>query len=203
MSRVFHRQLKETLPLAISGDGMYIIDQKGNRFLDGSGGAAVSVLGHSDQDVIKSIRDQVEKLSYAHTSFFSNEPAERLANLLISHAPKGIEKVYLVSGGSEGIEAALKMCRQYFIEIGENKRTFFISRKHSYHGSTIGALSLGGNVQRRIPYEPFLFDVKYISPCYSYRYKNNHENILIGQYCYSTIISRHFFCHYYYNCPKK
>ena len=169
MTHVFLRQIHADLPRAKKGDGIYIIDADGKRYLDASGGAAVSCLGHSDPDVIQAIKDQAETLAFAHTAFFTSEAAEELANLLIGKAPDGIEVVYFVSGGSEAMEAALKMARQYFLEVGEPKRTKFIARRQSYHGNTLGALSVGGNVWRREPFEAMLMDVGHIQPCYAYR----------------------------------
>ena len=169
MTHVFQRQIHADLPRAKKGDGIYIIDAEGKRYLDASGGAAVSCLGHSDPDVIQAIKDQAETLAFAHSAFFTSEAAEELADLLIGKAPDGIEAVYFVSGGSEAMEAALKMARQYFLETGEPERTKFIARRQSYHGNTLGALSVGGNVWRREPFEAMLMDAKHIQPCYSYR----------------------------------
>ncbi|MBL4690462.1 MAG: aminotransferase class III-fold pyridoxal phosphate-dependent enzyme, partial [Rhodospirillales bacterium] len=145
MTNVFQRQIRETLPCAVKGDGIYIIDADGKRYLDASGGAAVSCLGHSDPDVIQAIKDQVDTLAFAHTGFFTSGTAENLADLLIGKAPDGIEKVYFMSGGSEAIEAALKMARQFFLETGEPARRRFIARRQSYHGNTLGALATGEN----------------------------------------------------------
>jgi adenosylmethionine-8-amino-7-oxononanoate aminotransferase len=112
---------------------------------------------------------QIDKLAYAHTSFFTTEVAEELAEDLIAHAPPGIGHVYMVSGGSEAVEAALKMARQYFVEIGEPQRQHFIARKQSYHGNTLGALAVGGNAWRRQQFAPLLIDVTHVLPCYEYR----------------------------------
>jgi adenosylmethionine-8-amino-7-oxononanoate aminotransferase len=175
MTHVFQRYLKIDPPTVASGDGIYLIDQNGKRYLDGSSGAAVSCLGHSDADVIAAIKAQVDKICYAHTSFLTSEPAEQLADLLISKAPEGISSVYFVSGGSEAVEAALKLTRQYFLEIGQPKRTRFIGRFQSYHGNTLGALGVGGNAARREPYEDLLTKSSHISPCYPYRLKMDDE----------------------------
>ena len=168
-THVFQRMIRDQMPRAVKGDGIYIIDADGKRYLDGSGGAAVSCLGHSDPDVIQAIKDQADALPFAHTAFFTSASAEELADLLVGMAPDGIDKVYFMSGGSEAVEAALKMARQYFLETGEPDRTRFIARRQSYHGNTLGALSIGGNVLRREPFEPMLMDVSHISPCYAYR----------------------------------
>jgi adenosylmethionine-8-amino-7-oxononanoate aminotransferase len=169
MSHVFYRQPKHDYPIAVRGEGTLIIDRDGNRYLDASGGAAVSCLGHDHPRVIEAIRAQVARLAYAHTSFFTSEPAEALADHLIARAPEGIDRVYYVSGGSEAVEAALKMARQYFVEIGQPQRTRFIARRQSYHGNTLGALSVGGNAARRRQFQPLLIDVAHVSPCYAYR----------------------------------
>jgi adenosylmethionine-8-amino-7-oxononanoate aminotransferase len=169
MSRVFHRDPRHAYPLAVAGDGAYLIDSLGKRYLDASGGAAVSCLGHSDNDVIAAVKAQVGKMAFAHTSFFSNEPMELLAAQLVENAPAGIDHAYFVSGGSEAVEAALKLARQYFLELGEPQRNRVIARKQSYHGNTLGALAAGGNAFRRKPYEPLLFEVSHVSACYPYR----------------------------------
>ncbi|SEO97889.1 hypothetical protein SAMN04490248_11823 [Salinihabitans flavidus] len=169
MSHVFPRHTKVRPPVARRGDGAYIIDAEGRRYLDGSGGAAVSCLGHSDPEVIAAIQAQAEQLAFAHTGFFTSEPAETLADRLIAHAPEGIEKVYFVSGGSEAVEAALKLARQYFLEIGEPARHRVIARRQSYHGNTLGALATGGNAWRREPFAPLMIETSHISPCYDYR----------------------------------
>ncbi len=175
MSHVFHRQPRQDHPIAVEGDGIEIIDRAGRRYIDASGGAAVSCLGHSHPRVIAAIKAQLDRLAYAHTSFFTSEPAERLADHLIARAPEGIDRVYYVSGGSEAIEAALKMARQYFLEIGQPQRRHFIARRQSYHGNTLGALAVGGNAWRRRPFEPLLIEVAHVSPCYPYRDRQPEE----------------------------
>ena len=175
MSRVFHRTPKHTYPTAVRGEGVYLYDRDGKRYLDASAGAAVSCLGHSDRAVIEAINGQLEKLPYAHTSFFTNEPMEALAEALVAGAPKPLEKVYFSSGGSEAIEAALKMARQYFVEKGEPQRAHVIARRQSYHGNTLGALAIGGNVWRRKAYGPLLIEATHVSPCYAYRGMNAGE----------------------------
>ncbi len=169
MTHVFHRQLRSSQPTAVGGEGVYLIDAAGKRYLDASGGAAVSALGHGDPGIRAAIKDQIDSLAFAHTAFFTSEPAERLADSLIEGAPKGMEWVYFLSGGSEAVETALKMARQYFLEIGEPRRTRFIARRQSYHGNTLGALAVGGNAGRRKPYEPLLIETTHISPCHAYR----------------------------------
>jgi adenosylmethionine-8-amino-7-oxononanoate aminotransferase len=169
MSTVFHRSPKQSLPVAVAGDGIEIVDSAGKRYIDASGGAAVSCLGHSNQRVIDAIKRQSQQLPYAHTSFFTTEPAEELADYLVARAPAGLEHVYFVSGGSEAIEAALKLARQYFVEKGETQRRHFIARRQSYHGNTLGALAIGGNAWRREPFLPMLIEAHHVSPCYAYR----------------------------------
>lgn len=175
MTHVFHRHLKVNPPTAVAGDGIYLIDENGKRYLDGSGGAAVSCLGHSDPDVIAAIKGQADKVCFAHTSFLTSDPAEQLADLLIEKAPAGISSVYFVSGGSEAVEAALKMARQYFLEINQPSRTRFIARLQSYHGNTLGALGVGGNAARREPFKELLAPSSHISPCYAYRLQQDDE----------------------------
>ncbi|SEJ06173.1 aspartate aminotransferase family protein [Paraburkholderia diazotrophica] len=169
MTTVFHRMPKQTLPVAVKGEGIEIIDSTGKRYIDASGGAAVSCLGHSNQRVIDAIKRQAQELPYAHTSFFTTQPAEELASYLVERAPQGLGHVYFVSGGSEAIEAALKLARQYFVETGEPQRRHIIARRQSYHGNTLGALAIGGNAWRREPFLPLLIDAHHVSPCYAYR----------------------------------
>jgi len=169
MSRIFHRNIKAKLPMVVAGDGVYLIDSEGKRYIDASGGAAVSCLGHNDADVIRAVQDQASGMAFAHTRFFTSQAAEDLAETLIDGAPDGIGWVYFCSGGSEAIETAIKMARQYFTLIGEPKRYKYIARDRSYHGNTLGALSIGGNRGRRQPYLPLLMEAHHISPCYAYR----------------------------------
>jgi adenosylmethionine-8-amino-7-oxononanoate aminotransferase len=174
-SRVFHRQLSHQLPTAVSGRGITLTDAGGKTYLDASGGAAVSCLGHGHPDVVAAMHAQIDKLAYAHTSFFTTEVAEELADLLIETAPPGMSHVYFVSGGSEAMEAALKMARQYFVEIGQPQRRHFIARQQSYHGNTLGALAVGGNAWRREQFKPLLIDVTHVAPCYEYRHRRDDE----------------------------
>lgn len=174
-SRVFHRQLQKRPPVAVGGEGVYIMDAEGRRYIDASGGAAVSCLGHGHPDVTAAMHRQIDQLSYAHTSFFTTEVAEQLADLLVATAPAGMSHVYFVSGGSEAVEAALKMARQYFVEIGQPQRRHFIGRRQSYHGNTLGALAVGGNEWRREQFRPLLIDVTHVSPCYEYRDRRDGE----------------------------
>ena len=175
MSHIFLRHTKQLPPVAVRGEGCYLYDQNGKAYLDGSGGAAVSCLGHGDQTIIDAVKTQLDSLAYAHTGFFTSQPAEALAELLIEHAPGDLDRVYLVSGGSEAMEAALKLARQYFVEKGETSRGRLIARKQSYHGNTMGALSAGGNAWRRAQFGPLLIDMSHIDPCYEYRLKRDDE----------------------------
>lgn len=177
MTHIFPRHTKQLPPVAVRGEGCYLYDASGKQYLDASGGAAVSCLGHGDQAIIDAIKSQLDSLAYAHTGFFTSEPAEKLADLLISHAPGDLDRVYLVSGGSEAMEAALKLARQYFVEKGEPKRGRLIARKQSYHGNTMGALSAGGNAWRRAQFGPLLIDMSHIDPCYEYRLKRDDESL--------------------------
>lgn len=169
MRHSFHRTSNAELPTAASGDGVYIIDTDGKRYLDASGGAAVSCLGHSNVRVQTAIKEQTDKIAFAHTGFFTNEPFEQLAEFLCARAPGDLDHFYAVSGGSEAMEAALKLARQYYLERGEEKRRHFIARRQSYHGNTLGALAVGGNMWRREPFDPILIDAQHVPPCYAYR----------------------------------
>ena len=176
-THVLHRQLGRSWPIAVSGSGCTLTDSEGRTYLDASGGAAVSCLGHAHPDVIAAMHAQIDRLAYAHTSFFTTEVAEALADDLIQHAPSGMSHAYFVSGGSEAIEAALKMARQYFVETGQPQRRHFIARRQSYHGNTLGALAVGGNEWRRRQFAPLLIPVTHVSPCYEYRDREHNETL--------------------------
>ena len=176
MGNVFHRNPRHDYPLAVAGEGCYVIDANGKRYLDASGGAAVSCLGHSDAGVAAAIKAQVDRIAFAHTSFFTNEPMEALADALIARAPPGIARAYFCTSGSEAIESALKLARQYFIEIGQPQRQHIIARRQSYHGNTLGALATGGNLWRRKQFAPLLVEVSHVSPCYTYRDQRETES---------------------------
>ena len=175
-TRVMHRQLQRVPPTAVRGEGVFLFDAQGKSYLDASGGAAVSCLGHAHPKVLAAMHTQIDQLAYAHTSFFTTEVAERLADRLIDTAPEGTSHVYFVSGGSEAVEAALKMARQYFVEIGQPQRQHFIARRQSYHGNTLGALAIGGNAWRREPFAPLLMPATHVAPCYPYREQEAHES---------------------------
>ena len=175
MSHVFQREIHHEFPRAVRGEGIRVVDSEGRRYLDASGGAAVSCLGHSHPDVIAAVQRQVAAIPLAYSHFFTSDALEELADILCADAPAGLDKVFFVSGGSEGMEAALKLARQYFLEVGQPKRSRFIARRQSYHGNTLGALSVGGNQFRREPYQPMLFEATHIAPCYAYRDKRSDE----------------------------
>ncbi len=175
-SHILHRQLRGNYPIAVGAEGCWITDSAGRKYLDASGGAAVSCLGHGHPDVLAAMHAQIDRIAYAHTSFFSTDVAEQLADTLIRSAPAGVSHAYLVSGGSEAMEAALKLARQYFVEKGESQRARFIARRNSYHGNTLGALAVGGNQWRRRQFAPLLIDVAHVSPPYAYRDQRDGES---------------------------
>lgn len=176
MDHVFPRHTRSNLPKAVGGEGCYLIDESGKRYFDGSGGAAVSCLGHGDAEVVAAIQEQAAKLAFAHTGFFTSEPAEELADLLIANAPEGIDRVFFCNGGSEAVESAIKMARQYYLEIGEPERCHLIARRQSFHGNTLGALAAGGNEWRRKPFAPLMIDTSHIGPCFAYRDQREGES---------------------------
>jgi adenosylmethionine-8-amino-7-oxononanoate aminotransferase len=177
MSHIVHRSLRSDPPIAVSGHGLILRDANGHEVIDGSGGAAVACLGHGHPKVLAAMKAQIDKLCYAHTALYSCESAEELADIMVGHAPGGLTHAYFCSSGSEGNEAALKMARQYFLEIGQPQRTKFIARRQSYHGNTLGALAAGGNAMRRKPYLPILSDAfSHVSPCFAYRDRRDDES---------------------------
>ena len=169
MSHIIHRNLRSIPPVAVSAKGVWVRDSSGKEYLDASGGAAVSSLGHGHPEVLAAMQEQIARNAYAHTAFFTTEAAEALAERLAYDAPGDLDQVYLVSGGSEAMETALKLARQYFVESGQPQRTRFIARRQSYHGNTLGALAVGGNEWRRRPFAPLLMDVAHVAPCNEYR----------------------------------
>jgi adenosylmethionine-8-amino-7-oxononanoate aminotransferase len=175
VTHVLHRQISHTYPVAESASGIYIRDSSGKDYIDASGGAAVSCLGHSHPDILAAMRAQLDRLEYAHTSFFTSQAAEELADDLVAHAPQGLDHAFFVSGGSEAIEAALKLARQYFVERGEPQRRFLIARRQSYHGVTLGALAVGGREWQRRQFAPLLIETHHVSPVYEYRERSSDE----------------------------
>ncbi|PCJ86484.1 MAG: aspartate aminotransferase family protein [Thiotrichaceae bacterium] len=166
-----HRSMRANYPQAVTGEGVYVYDSEGKAYLDACGGAAVCCLGYNNARIQNALTEQITKLSYIHSGFFSTEPMERLADELIQNAAGSdhYSNIYFVSGGSEAVEAALKIARQYYLEIGQSNRHLVIARRQSYHGNTLGALSVGGNMWRREPFAPLLMHANLISPCYAYR----------------------------------
>ncbi len=176
MSRLMHRSLRHDPPIALSASGMHIRDSNGRSIIDGSGGAAVACLGHGHPRVLAAMREQAERISYAHTALYSCEPAEELADLLLADEPGGLTHLYLCSSGSEATEAALKLARQFHVEHGQPRRARFIARRQSYHGNTLGALAASGNAMRRALYLPVLAGAfSHVAPCYAYRDRRDDE----------------------------
>jgi adenosylmethionine-8-amino-7-oxononanoate aminotransferase len=176
MSKVFYRNPQQEYPRGLRGEGVYLYDTNGKQYLDGSGGAAVSCVGHLQPSVIAAIKRQIEELAYAHTAFFTNEPQERLAAHLAARFGSDSARVYFLSGGSEANEAAIKLARMYWLSQGRDKKHIVVSRNQSYHGNTLGALSLSGNPGRRDIYAPILHDWPRIEPCYAYRHQRDEES---------------------------
>lgn len=176
MTHIIHRNPRKSLATAVGGQGCFLFDQQGKRYYDGSGGAAVSCLGHGHPEVVEAVVAQVRKLEYAHSSFFTTEPAEQLADFLAQHSPAGLSNVYFLSGGSEAVETALKMARQYHVECGQPQRRYNIARQQSYHGNTLGALGIGGHRGRRALFQPLLVPTRHVSPCFAHHYKRDGES---------------------------
>ena len=177
MTSVLYRAPAVFYPKAVKAAGMYIHDDRGNRYLDMSGGAAVSCLGHAHRDVVDAVRNQVATLAFAHTAFFTNEPQERLANRLVERFGDPGARAYFTSGGSEANETALKIAWQYWAARGEPERKVVISREHSYHGNTFGVLSISGNSSRRRASAAPLLDWPRIAPCYAHRGRQAGESL--------------------------
>ena len=172
-----HRSVRHLPGMALRGEGVTLTLADGREIIDASGGAAAACLGHGNRRVADAIGAQAATLGYVHTGFFSTEPAEALADLLLKAAPGGLSRAYFVSSGSEAMEAALKLSRQYFVEKGELKRTHVIARRQSYHGNTLGALGAGCNLGRRAPYEPLLAPAfSHVSPSFAFHYQQAGES---------------------------
>ncbi|WP_413991002.1 aspartate aminotransferase family protein [Labrys okinawensis] len=176
MTHILHRSIQAAMPVAVGGKGIELFDRDGKAYIDACGGAAVSCLGHGHPDVLAALHRQLDILAYAHTGFFTSAAAEALADRLVEEAPAGLDHVYLVSGGSEAVEAALKLARQYFVERGEPQRRHVIARRQSFHGNTLAALAAGGNEWRRAPFKPLLIETHHIDPCYAYRLQATGES---------------------------
>lgn len=175
MTSILHRYPGRNIPVCAGGRGAYLFDSTGKQYLDASGGAAVSILGHGNERVVAAIAEQARALAYAHTAFFTNAPSEALADRLVANAPDGLELVYFVSGGSEANETAIKLARQFHVARGDDARSLIIHRAQSYHGATLGTLAASGNPARRAPYGPMLLPSPEIAPCYAYRHRKPHE----------------------------
>ncbi len=176
-SAVLQRDLRHDYPCAVAADGNYIIDAEGKRYFDASAGAAISCLGHCNHEVIAALQEQVERLDFAHTAFFTNNAVEELATFLCSRAPQGLSHAYFSCGGSEAMEAAFKIAHQYFQEKGEgNQRRWIITRERSYHGNTLGSLSFASNNERRKPYQAILLQQTTVSACDTYRGRGKGES---------------------------
>jgi len=169
MSHIFQRYMRKPYPVAVRGDGPYIIDSSGKRYLDAASGAGVSSLGYSDSSVVEAIAKQARELAYVYNAYFTTEAAERLADALIEMTPPGLDWVFFGSGGSESMDGALKMALQFHIDHGQPARRRFIARRQSYHGCAMGGLAVSGNVIRRMLFEDVLMPVDFVSPCYAYR----------------------------------
>ncbi|MEJ5301340.1 MAG: aspartate aminotransferase family protein [Thermodesulforhabdaceae bacterium] len=169
-NHVFCRNLRKQYPVVDRGEGVYVWDKEGKRYIDGSGGACVVSIGHGVKEIIEAMKKQAEKISFAHGSHFLSEAAKDCAERLCRFAPdRSLNKVYFVSGGSEAVETAVKIVRQYWVELGRPEKYKIISRWISFHGNTTGALSLGGHTGRRNPYLPLFLHTPHIEPCYCYR----------------------------------
>ena len=173
---VFHRSTRVRPPLAVRGEGIFLIDENGRRYIDACGGAAVSCLGHGHPEVVAAIAEQTERLEFIHTGFFTSEAAEDLAAMVAEMSPGTLDRIWYTSSGSEAVEAALKLARQYHLERGDTERKHVIARRQSYHGNTLGALAAGGSAWRRAPYEPLLIDVALVDPCFEYRFSEPGES---------------------------
>lgn len=169
MSHVFQRYMRKPYPVAVAGDGPYIIDRDGRRYLDAASGAGVSSLGYSDAAVADAIARQARQLAYVYNAYFTTEPAEKLAQALVEMTPAGLDWVFFGSGGSESMDGALKMALQFHIDNGQPSRRRFIARRQSYHGCALGGLAVSGNVIRRMLFEDVLMPAEFVSPCYAYR----------------------------------
>jgi adenosylmethionine-8-amino-7-oxononanoate aminotransferase len=176
MGAVFLRDLRHEYPVAVRATGMHIYDSSGKAYLDMSGGATVSCLGHQHPDVIEALQDQIGTMAFAHSAFFTNLPQERLAEALSARFGETGAKAYFTAGGSEANETALKMAWQYWRTLGQPGKTKVISREHSYHGNTLATLSASGNPARRAPMGQVLTDWPRIEPCYAYRYRRDDES---------------------------
>jgi adenosylmethionine-8-amino-7-oxononanoate aminotransferase len=162
MSKILHRVIGDTMPAIVSGSGLYLHDVDGRVFVDATGGAAVACLGHAHPKVLEAMQAQMQAVSYVHSGSFTTPIVETLGQVLAENAPDPINHTYLVSGGSEAVESALKLARQYHVEAGAQGQHHFIARHQSYHGNTFGALSASGHPARRRIYEPMLLPFHHV-----------------------------------------
>src|SRR4030043_690935 len=166
---IFYRNLKKFYPTVDHGEGIYIYDTQGKQYIDGSGGAAVVGIGHRVKEITEAMIRQAERISFSHGSHFTSQATIDLASQLVTLSPPGLTQVYFLSGGSEGVETAIKMARQYQMERGKHQKYKVISRWTSYHGNTLGALALSGHTGRRRHYLPLIQHTPHILPAYCYR----------------------------------
>jgi adenosylmethionine-8-amino-7-oxononanoate aminotransferase len=166
---VFYRNPTKFYPTAVRGEGVYIHDADGKTYLDGSGGAAVVSIGHGVPEIREAMLMQADLLAFAHGSQFTSAAAVSLADRIVAICPTGLVRVYYLSGGSEAVETAVKMARQYQVDRGMPSKYKVISRWTSYHGNTLGALALGGHTGRRKYYLPLIQHTPHIVPAYCYR----------------------------------
>jgi adenosylmethionine-8-amino-7-oxononanoate aminotransferase len=170
-SALLRRSFRKAFPPAVRGEGVYIWDARGKRYLDFSGSAAVNFIGHGVREVVDAMAAQARKISFVHSSQFTTPVGEEYAQELLKFAGPDFEggAVYFTSGGSEAIETALKLARQYQVEIRQPRRHQVLSRTQSYHGSTLGALSVSGNKRRREMYLPMVREWAHVGMPYCYR----------------------------------
>lgn len=180
---VFYRNPNKFYPVVERGEGVYIYDTDGKRYLDGSGGAAVVLIGHGVKEVRDAMLAQAEKISFTHGTQFTSEAAIKLAEKLVSISPPGLDRVYFTSGGSEAVETAVKMARQYQVDRGAGSKFKVISRWTSYHGNTMGALALSGHTGRRRYYQPLMMHTPHVAPAYCYRCPFGSEPAKCGLEC--------------------
>jgi adenosylmethionine-8-amino-7-oxononanoate aminotransferase len=185
-SSIFPRNFRKDYPIAVRGEGCWIISADGRRLLDAAGQAAVVNIGHGVAEIGRAMAEQSSQIAFAHTSQFYSAPAEKLAARLLQFAPSNFHnggRVYFTSGGSEATETAIKIARQYHLESGQLQRYGVISRRQSYHGSTLGAMSVSGNIARRAPYEPLLSEWGHVSECFAYHHAGNLKDADYGLAC--------------------
>jgi len=177
-SKVFHRKSNVLLPKVVEARGAWCVDASGKWYLDGgSSGAGLTCLGHGHPAVMEAVQDQLRKISFMHGALFTSDPLEELAQELIDHAPAGLDRAFFTSGGSEAIEAALMMTRQYAVESGQDGRRTIISRRNSFHGATVMTLAVGDAGNRKRPFVPPSLETPKIAPTYAYRDKRDDESL--------------------------